>query len=62
MEVFIYNGVLSVHYRERSEGALSGEVDGKLYIATHAHMWCVYIFMCHTFITRECMDDFMNST
>ena len=47
---------------ERSE--LSGKVDGKLHTAVHAHVWYIYIYICvcPRLMTRECMEDFMDST
>ena len=40
------------------------EVDGKLCIVTHASRYVVYIFiyMCHTFIIQEWMEEFTDST
>ena len=34
----------------RAKRALSGDMDRKLRIAVHVHMWYVYLYICHTFI------------
>ena len=61
-----------VVFHLRVKRALGGEVDGKLRIAAHARMWYIYIYiyvgiyilvyMCCTFVTRECTEDFTDST
>ena len=41
------------------------EVDGKLCIAAYARIYVgiyILVYMCYTFITRECTEDFTDST
>ena len=60
--LYVYMYDLWLKARWRAKRGLSGEVNGN-FVLPHIPV-CVYLFiyMCCTFMTRECAEDFTDST